>query len=49
MKTKNHKKEERTENGFTSKQETEIIRETEWAIKHAKRYTAEEVFERLGV
>lgn len=28
----------RTENGYTSEQEQEIIREVEWAKKHAKRY-----------
>jgi addiction module RelB/DinJ family antitoxin len=28
----------RTENGFTPEQEQEIIRESEWAIKHGKRY-----------
>ncbi len=29
----------RTENGYTPEQEQEIIRETEWAKKYAKRYT----------
>ena len=29
----------RTENGYTTEQEREMIRETEWAEKHAKQYT----------
>ena len=28
----------RTENGYTPEQERQIIRETEWAEKHGKRY-----------
>ena len=28
----------RTENGYTPAQEREIIKETEWALKHGKRY-----------
>ncbi|MBI5469706.1 type II toxin-antitoxin system RelB/DinJ family antitoxin [Candidatus Kaiserbacteria bacterium] len=30
----------RTENGYTPEQERQIIRETEWAEKHGKRYTS---------
>ncbi len=30
----------RTANGFTSQQEKEIIKETEWALKHGKRYSS---------
>jgi len=30
----------RTENGYTPEQERRIIRETEWAEKHGKRYTS---------
>lgn len=34
----------RTANGFTHAQEQQIIKETEWALKHSKRYrTAEEM------
>lgn len=29
-----------TENGYTPKQERQMIRETEWAEKHGKRYTS---------
>lgn len=29
----------RTENGFTPAQEARMLRETEWAKKHGKRYT----------
>jgi DNA-damage-inducible protein J len=29
----------RTENGFTPAQERDMIRETQWALKHGKRYT----------
>ncbi|MES2059472.1 MAG: type II toxin-antitoxin system RelB/DinJ family antitoxin [Patescibacteria group bacterium] len=30
----------RTENGFTPSQEREMIKEAEWAKKHAKRYSS---------
>ena len=30
----------RTENGYTPEQERQMIRETEWAEKHGKRYTS---------
>ncbi|HEY5383352.1 MAG TPA: type II toxin-antitoxin system RelB/DinJ family antitoxin [Candidatus Paceibacterota bacterium] len=30
----------RTENGYTSAQERQMIKETEWAKKHAKKYTS---------
>lgn len=30
----------RTENGFTPKQEREMLREVEWAEKHGKGYTS---------
>lgn len=30
----------RTENGFTSAQETRMLKEAEWARKHGKRYTS---------
>lgn len=30
----------RTENGYTPEQEHQMIRETAWAKKHAKRYTS---------
>ena len=30
----------RTKNGFTLKQEQEIIKETDWAVKHGKRYSS---------
>jgi addiction module RelB/DinJ family antitoxin len=32
----------RTVNGFTPAQEAEMIRESEWAIKHGKRYSSVE-------
>ncbi len=32
----------KTENGYTPEQEQEIIRETEWAKKHGKRFTSVE-------
>ena len=30
----------RTENGYTPEQERQMIRDTKWAEKHAKRYTS---------
>ena len=30
----------RTENGYTPAQERQMIKETEWAEKHAKKYTS---------
>ena len=30
----------RTENGYTPEQERQILREVEWAKKHAKKYTS---------
>ncbi|MEK7116678.1 MAG: type II toxin-antitoxin system RelB/DinJ family antitoxin [Patescibacteria group bacterium] len=36
----------RTENGFTIEQEEEMIRETNWALKHGKSYdSAEKLFD----
>lgn len=32
----------RTENGYTLEQEQQLIRETEWAEKHGKRYSSVE-------
>ncbi len=38
----------RTENGFTPKQEREIIKETEYAIKHSRGFkTAEELHDHI--
>ena len=33
----------RTENGYTPEQERQMIKETEWAEKHGKRYTADKI------
>ncbi|MFA6227486.1 MAG: type II toxin-antitoxin system RelB/DinJ family antitoxin [Candidatus Paceibacterota bacterium] len=39
----------RTANGFTPEYEARIIKETEWAEKHGKRYkTVEEMFKALN-
>jgi addiction module RelB/DinJ family antitoxin len=39
----------RTENGFTPEYEAMILKETEWAEKHAKRYkSVEEMFKALN-
>ena len=36
----------RTENGFTPEMEARMIRETEWAEKHGKRYSSYEEMKR---